>query len=184
MQELNFTDTAKRFGAHSLWVGIVLLVVGTVGVVVPVVMSMMTVAIIASLMVAGGLLWVWHSFTHGAGWADWIKPVVLLAAGGLIAYRPWTGIASVALLITVYLAFDAIASFSLARNGSGKPGRGWMIFNGVMDILLAGVFLWGWPQSSLWMVGLFVGISLIFDGWALVMIGWSLKHQESTRNPS
>ena len=184
MQELNFTDTAKRFGAHSLWVGIVLLVVGTVGVVMPVVMSMMTVAIIASLMVAGGLLWVWHSVTHGAGWADWIKPVVLLAAGGLIAYRPWTGIASVALLITVYLAFDAIASFSLARNGSGKPGHGWMIFNGVMDILLAGVFLWGWPQSSLWMVGLFVGISLIIDGWALVMIGWSLKHQESTRNPS
>ena len=184
MQDPKFTDTVKRFGAHSLWVGITLLVVGTVGVLVPVVMSMMTVAVIASLMVAGGLLWVWHSFRHGAGWADWIKPVVLLAAGGLIAYQPWTGIASVALLISIYLGLDAIASFSLARNLSGKSGHGWMIFNGIMDILLAIVFLWGWPQSSLWMVGLFVGISLIFDGWALVMISWSLKHQESTRNPS
>jgi uncharacterized membrane protein HdeD (DUF308 family) len=56
-----------------------------------------------------------------------------------------------------------------------------MIFNGVMDILLAGVFLWGWPQSSLWMVGLFVGISLIFDGWALIMIGRSLKRSASPR---
>jgi hypothetical protein len=54
MQEPNFTDTAKRFGAHSLWVGIVLLFAGTVGVVVPVLMSMMTVAFIASPMVAGG----------------------------------------------------------------------------------------------------------------------------------
>jgi hypothetical protein len=39
MQALNFTDTAKRLGAHSLWSCIVLLVVGAVGVVVPVLMS-------------------------------------------------------------------------------------------------------------------------------------------------
>jgi uncharacterized membrane protein HdeD (DUF308 family) len=56
-----------------------------------------------------------------------------------------------------------------------------MLFNGVMDILLAGVFLWGWPQSSLWLVGLFVSISLIFDGWALIMISRSLQHSESVR---
>lgn len=179
MQELDLNATVKRFGAHSLWIGIVLLVVGTLGVLLPVAMSMMTVAVIASVMIAGGLLWVWHSFRHGAGWADWIKPGALLAAGGLIAYQPWTGIASVALLITIYLVLDAIASFSLARNGSGKPGHGWMIVNGVMDILLAGLFLWGWPRSSLWLVGLFVSISLVFDGWALIMIGRSLQHSES-----
>jgi len=181
MQGPDLTDTGKRFGAHSFWIGIVLLVVGTLGVFLPVAMSMMTVTVIASVLIAGGLLWVWHSFRHGAGWPDWIKPVALLAAGGLIAYQPWTGIASIALLISIYLAIDAIASFSLARNGSGKPGHGWMLFNGVMDILLSGLFLWGWPQSSLWLVGLFVSISLIFDGWALIMIGRSLKHSESAR---
>jgi uncharacterized membrane protein HdeD (DUF308 family) len=183
MQKPELANTVKRFGEHSFWVGIVLLLVGTAGVLLPVAMSVTTVAVIAGLMVAGGLLWVWHSFRHGAGWVDWIKPVALLAGGGLIAYQPWTGIASVALLIAAYLAFDAVASFSLAYHGRGKPGHGWMVFNGVMDVLLAVIFLWGWPQSSLWMVGLFVGISLIVDGWTLVMIGWSLKHRKTTRHP-
>jgi membrane protein HdeD len=138
----------------------------------------------ASLLVAGGLLWAWHSIRHGAGWADWIKPVVLLAAGGLTAHRSWAGIADIALLIAAYLVLDAVASFSPAGNASGKAGRGWMIFKGIADIVLAGLFLWGWPQSSLWMVGLFVGISLIFDGWALVAIGWSLRHTKPARNGS
>jgi len=180
MQEPHYTNTGKRFGAHSLWTGVVLLILGSLGVILPNLMSVVTVAFVAGLMIAGGLLWVWHSARHGAGWLDWIKPIALLLAGGLIAYRPWTGIASVALLITIYLVFDAIASFSLVRNGSGKPGHGWMIVSGIMDILLALLFLWGWPQSSLWLVDLFVGISLIFDGWALIMIGWSLKHSAPT----
>ncbi|MGB8410606.1 MAG: hypothetical protein WCE58_11955, partial [Gallionella sp.] len=29
-----------------------------------------------------------------------------------------------------------------------------------------------WPATSLWLVGLYVGISLLFDGWARVAIGW------------
>lgn len=181
MQKPQSSNTLKRFGTHSFWVGIVLLIVGTLGVFLPVMMSMVTIALLASLLFAGGLLWLWHSISHGAGWYDWIKPIVLLVAGGLIAYKPWSGVAGVALLITVYLLLDAIASFSLAQGVKGKRGYGWMIASGGVDILLAIVFLWGWPQSSLWMVGLFVGISLIFDGWALVMIGWSLKHSASTR---
>jgi len=149
-----------------------------------VVLSKLTVALTASLLVAGGLLWIWHSVQHGTGWADWIKPVALVVAGGLIAYRPWAGIASVALLIAAYLVLDAIASFSLMGNASGKAGRGWMLFKGIADIVLAALFLWGWPQSSLWMVVLFVGISLIFDGWALVAIGWSLRRKNPPRNSS
>lgn len=179
MQLPKLDDTVKRFGAHSLWIGILLLIVGTVGMILPGALSELTVALIASLLVAGGLLWVWHSVKHGAGWADWIKPVALMAAGGLIAYRPWAGLASVALLIAAYLVLDAVASFSLAGKASGRTGRGWMIFKGVADIVLAALFLWGWPQSSLWMVGLFVGISLIFDGWALIAIGWSLRHKKA-----
>ena len=47
-----------------------------------------------------------------------------------------------------------------------------MVFNGVISALLAILFLIGWPATSLWLVGLYVGISLVFDGWALITIGW------------
>ncbi|MGO9444278.1 MAG: HdeD family acid-resistance protein [Thiobacillaceae bacterium] len=181
MPEHQYNNTAKRFGPHSFWIGAVLIVLGTFGVVLPTLMSVATVVLVAAFMLAAGTLWLWHSIKHGTGWSDWLKPILLLFVGGLIAYQPGTGIASVALLIMVYLALDAIASFSLARGGQGRLGQGWMVVSGLVDILLVTVFLWGWPQSSLWMVGLFVGISLIVDGWALVMIGWSLRRSGAVR---
>lgn len=177
MQQIDVNPVIKRFGAHSLWVGILLMLLGTFGIILPVILSELTVTLITSLMIASGILWLWHSFRHGSDWIDWIKPVVLLAAGILIAVKPWDGIAGLALLLAGYLAFDAFACFSLAQAVAGSSGRGWMIFNGVADAVLAVIFLWGWPQTSAMMVGLFVGISLLFDGWALAMIGWSLKRQ-------
>ena len=50
-----------------------------------------------------------------------------------------------------------------------------MVFNGLTSIGLAVLILIGWPATSLWLVGLYVGINLLFDGWALVAIGWSLR---------
>ena len=53
-----------------------------------------------------------------------------------------------------------------------------MTFNGVISALLDTLFLIGWPGTSLWLVGLYVGISLLFDGWALIVIGWMLRKGE------
>jgi uncharacterized membrane protein HdeD (DUF308 family) len=32
-----------------------------------------------------------------------------------------------------------------------------------------------WPVSGLWVIGLFIGIDLIFYGWSLVMLGLLAK---------
>jgi uncharacterized membrane protein HdeD (DUF308 family) len=50
-----------------------------------------------------------------------------------------------------------------------------MTFNGVVSDLLASLFLIGGSATSLWLVGLYVSISLLLDGWALVTIGWMLR---------
>src|SRR2546425_132118 len=39
-----------------------------------------------------------------------------------------------------------------------------------------GVAIWRqWPESSLWVIGLFVGIDLIFNGWSWVMLAMIVK---------
>jgi uncharacterized membrane protein HdeD (DUF308 family) len=52
----------------------------------------------------------------------------------------------------------------------GGIGRGWFILSGVIDILIALLFVVTWPQGSLLLVGIFVGVNLIFDGIILIMV--------------
>ncbi len=45
-----------------------------------------------------------------------------------------------------------------------------LILAGLASLALAVIFIAGWPFNSLWLVGLLVGISLLFDGIALLML--------------
>ena len=51
----------------------------------------------------------------------------------------------------------------------------WVLLNGVVTLLL-GISIWRqWPESSLWVIGLFVGIDLIFNGWSWVMLALAAR---------
>jgi uncharacterized membrane protein HdeD (DUF308 family) len=53
------------------------------------------------------------------------------------------------------------------------PSWGWLLFNGVVTVLL-GLAIWQqWPESGLWVVGMLVGIELIVNGvtWSVLAVG-------------
>jgi uncharacterized membrane protein HdeD (DUF308 family) len=50
-----------------------------------------------------------------------------------------------------------------------------MLLNGLVTLLL-GISIWRqWPESSLWVIGLFIGIDLIFAGWSWIMLALAVK---------
>ena len=54
-------------------------------------------------------------------------------------------------------------------------GWGWPLVGGVIDVIL-GVMSWQqWPSSALWVIGLFVGISLLFRGLNWIGLGLALR---------
>jgi len=106
---------------------------------------------------------------------DWIKPALLFIIGSLMLFYPQSGVAAVGLLLAVYLFLDAFGSFVLAQLIHPFSGWGWMVFNGIVSLLLALLFLIGWPDSSMWLVGLYISISLLFDGGALVAVGMAIR---------
>ena len=55
------------------------------------------------------------------------------------------------------------------------PHRGWVLFNGVITLVL-GIFIWRqWPLSGAWVIGTFVGIELLMAGWSYVMLSLVLR---------
>ena len=170
-----------KFGPYTLITGILLVVLGTAGIILPGVMSLSTVIFVAWLLLVGGGIWAVHTYQYSPkNIMGWLKPFLLLIIGSLMLYYPVRGVEVVGLLLAAYLLLDAMGSFALAQSIHPAKGRGWMIFNGVVSTLMALMFLIGWPATSLWLVGIYVSISLLFDGWALVAIGWMLRKDKQS----
>ena len=168
--------TLDKFGPYTFVTGILLIALGTVAIFLPGLMSLGTAFFAAWLLLVGGILWAVHTYRYDSkSFLSWLKPALLVAVGLLLLVYPSSGVAAVGLLLAIYLLLDAFASFSMAHAIRPAKGWGWMVLNGVMSLLLAALFLIGWPATSLWLVGLYVGISLLFDGWALLAISWALR---------
>ncbi len=163
---------AKRFQKFSLIAGILLIVVGIAGAVLPQIMSLVVTAFLGWMLITGGVLMGYLAFLgRGRSMIAFLKPVLLIITGAMFIFYPLAGMAALALLLTVYLLLDAFGGFGLAYDLYPMRGWGWMAFNGLMSFVLAMVLFIGWPVTSPLMVGLFIGVSLFFDGLALLTLG-------------
>ena len=169
-------ETKKRVSKNFKITGIVLMLLGIGGILFPGIMSLATLFFVAWMMLFGGLMtgyFTWMS--DRSDWLGWLKTFILVATALLLIFKPMPGIAAVGMLLAIYFLFDSFGNMALAF--TMKPAKGWWLWllNGIFSLLLAVIFLIGWPFSSLYLVGLFVGISLLIDGIVLITLGSYLK---------
>ncbi len=172
-EHIEVLATIPHFGSYSIIIGILLIALGCIGILLPGFMALEATLIIASLLIVGSIFWLVHAFNYKSyGWAQWLKPLILFVTGCLMLFYPMNGVAVIGLLLVVYLILDAFGSFIFAYITRPVLGGGWMVFNGITSLALAILFLIGWPESTIVIVGLYISISLFFDGWALLYMGW------------
>lgn len=169
-----FMDSRSR--KTVIITSMVLILAGIAGIALPQVMSM-TVAFFAGwlMIIAGGIAFyiTWHGFRDR--WVVWLKPFALIVVGLLILLHPLAGAAALGLILAVYFLVDGFAGVGAAWELRPRRGWGWLMFNGLLSLVLAAVFIIGWPFTSAWLIGLFIGISLLFDGLSLLMLGLAAK---------
>jgi len=165
----NIIDNFKKYAKIS---GTIFIILGVIGIVYPTFMSLTTVAFVAYLMLLGGLIGGYLTYkSNKKDWAGWLKSFLLILTALLLLFYPLQGAAALGLMFAIYFFVDAFSSFGLAF--SLKPQKVWIfwLINALTSLVLGVLFIIGWPLSSLYLVGLFVGISLLFDGIALIVGG-------------
>jgi uncharacterized membrane protein HdeD (DUF308 family) len=82
------------------------------------------------------------------------------------------------LLLTKFIAIFLIVS-GLFRIVSALATRfrdwGWVLLNGGVTLLLGIIINRQLPEAALWVIGLFLGIEMIFNGWGWVMLALGLR---------
>ncbi len=160
-----------NFRRYARTTGWVLLILGLAGILLPRLISItLSVLIGWLLLLAGGISTYLVYYSYRRNWLAWLKPFVLFAIGFIVIFNPTVAIAALGLLLAVYFLMDGFAGVTFAMELRPLPGWGWLAANGVLSFLLAAILLIGWPFSSLWVVGLLIGISLFLDGLTLLIL--------------
>jgi uncharacterized membrane protein HdeD (DUF308 family) len=100
--------------------------------------------------------------------------VLYIVVGMLMLAHPIGAAAGLTLMIAAALMVSGLLRIIVAvmHRFSGWP---WVVLNGVITLVL-GVMIWRqWPESALWVIGLFLGIDLVFSGWTWVMLALAVR---------
>jgi uncharacterized membrane protein HdeD (DUF308 family) len=112
---------------------------------------------------------------HWAGFFHHLLAAILFGVIGLLLVtRPL--ISAEALTFVMALFFLISGLFQLV--GAlfvFLPGWGWQAVDGIITIILGAMVLAQWPASGLWVIGLFIGIDLLFYGFAWIALALGLK---------
>ncbi len=172
-------DLLNKLGKYSTIAGIVLSLLGIGAFIYPAYASLVTVAFVAWMMIFGGLTTGYFTFiSNKEDWLGWLKTVILIGTGLFILLDPALGIATVGILFAIYFFLDGFTGIAIGSSMQGNNGWWLWYLNSFISIILAMIFLFSWNSLSqeAWLIGIYVGISLFFDGLTLLFMGRNLKN--------
>jgi uncharacterized membrane protein HdeD (DUF308 family) len=138
--------------------------------------SVISAIFIAWAIVIVGVLQIIHAFS-ARGWKGFVLDVllgVLYIVGGVILLSNPVA-ASVKLTLALGIIWIVSGIFRVILAAALRREGGWgLLFSGLVGMLAGIVILSRWPESGLWVLGLCLGIDLIFHGLAWIVYSLSV----------
>ena len=156
--------------------GIILMLLGIAAVVRAVTATVASMVFFGWLLLFSGIIEFVHAFMVGK-WAGFFLHILVALlfgiTGALMVFRPVISAEAVTFVMSVFFLVAGLYQL-FASIWTHLPGWGWQAVNGGISAIMGVLLLMQWPVSGLWVVGLFVGIDLIFYGWAWIALAIGL----------
>jgi uncharacterized membrane protein HdeD (DUF308 family) len=176
-QGLFFGDVAKNW-IWLLVLGIIFIILGFFGLGRLFALTVASVFFFGILILIGGAVQFFESFKC-KGWKSVLLHVIIailyVILGILLIINPL--VASVVFTLFLAIGFILVGIFRLgmAIQARGTAGWNWLLFSGILSVLMGLIVAARWPVSGLFIIGLFVAIELIFHGWSYIMLALTAR---------
>jgi uncharacterized membrane protein HdeD (DUF308 family) len=172
-----FGDVQKNWG-WLLALGILALVLGTVGVGRAFAVTLAGVLFFGWLILLAGVFEIFELF-QCRGWKSffWQALVAVLhVLAGIVTIRnPLLASSVMTLVLAASIFAGGLLRIVLALQHRDHGGWIWALIGGVAGVLVGGMIASGWPASSFFVIGLFISIELILHGWTLVALALAAR---------
>lgn len=176
---------SREFGRAWGWLvflGIILIIGGIALLGAPIVGGLVVTTWIAAIFMVAGVFHIIHAF-QARGWSSglWqgLSGLIQLVGGFIAFFNPLAGAVALTIVLAITFLIDGIVRIALAFKARPIDHWGWVLFGGVVS-LLVGIYILvvgGSPAASLVLLGVFAGISFLFEGIASLMLGLSARKQ-------
>ena len=190
--------TTDSTGPHSLgegiralrprwgWIvalGVVSVIAGVIALATDIFATAIAVYVIGFMMLFSGATEIVAAFNA----KDWSHRILWLLLGALYVFagiiclqNPFAAATILTLLLGFALIIGGLVRIFLAtRMRHGTPW-GWVVFSGLISVLLGIIIVAKWPVSSFFVLGIFLGVDLIFIGSGWIAVGMALKRHHAT----
>jgi len=159
--------------------GILSLVLGIIGTFMSVAVTMASVMVFGILLIIAGVVFLIDSFA-APEWKGRLLGLLislLYVAGGIVMLMYPTGSAVwFTLFIAAFLiVIGATRIFMGFKIKDVVSEWGWMVFGGMLSIILGIMIYAQWPFSGLWVIGLFISIEMIIQGFNAIILSRVIK---------
>jgi uncharacterized membrane protein HdeD (DUF308 family) len=169
----------KKAVGWSIGLSVLMIVAGVVAIASPLAAGIAITVLVAWLLFLSGcfhLVYAWYTRTSGALLWELAVGILYILIGVYLLMHPLLGLASLTIALAAYLFLEAILEFALGFKLRPLPGSGWLFFDGILTLILA-VMIWRtWPSSAAWVIGLLVGISMLFSGTSRLMLSLAARN--------
>jgi len=174
------SDTAP-LRAKSGWIialGVVYLIAGFIALGSVAMATVASVLVVGVMMIIAGVAEVFSAFqikTWGKFLLWALLGVLYIFAGFVTFENPLLAAVLLTLILGASLVASGIMRIFLGFSMKRETPWIWVVLSGVITLLLGLLILARWPVSSLYILGLFLGIDLIMAGVGWIGLGFGLR---------
>lgn len=150
-----------------LFESILYILLGMAAIAIPPLFTYSIEILIGSLLVIGGLVQGYRSFKFRDmfyGFGSMVTAIVSVLFGLLLLIYPIKGMIAITALLAIFFFIEGCAQLYLGFMLRERKGWGWMVFSGLVSLILAGLIWSELPGSAAWVIGLLFGINLLIFG--------------------
>ena len=164
-----------------LALGIVLVVTGGFAMVFPLGAAYGIEVFVGILLLISGSAFLINAVaSHKQGFV-WqiVLALIYIAVGIMLLVYPLSGVVTLTLVLGICFLVSGTFKSLVALSSRKSQGWGMLLVSGLLGIILGILILASWPSSSAWVIGLLVGIDLLFAGMTMIMLALAARNPGS-----
>ncbi len=158
--------------------GVLLFILGILAVATPLFATLAIEILLGWLILFGGLIGCYRAFRdrgESSFWPPFLAGAVSIIVGVLLLVYPLQGVLTLTILVAAFLFAEGLMQIMMSISLRPAKQWVWLLVSGLLALVLAVMVIAQLPGSAGWLLGLLVGINLMFFGSSLALTAYSFR---------